>query len=170
MYSALHTVINEYNEVRQMTLTPTKAHNQFIPALAKIPESLRLYGHGDVEVIFTDNVRADRHELEHAFPSLSENVVPVPESSTLPALTIPDKWSIHLLSSSFQISQRMNAILDSSSSDVILGMDMEWSVDRSTGMQGKVAVIQIAFDKSVYILQVRSQPLLFVKVLINLNS
>ncbi len=56
--------MNEYGEVRAMTLTPTKAHDQFMPALAEIPRSLKKYGYADVEVIFTDNVRADKAELE----------------------------------------------------------------------------------------------------------
>lgn len=150
----MHTALNEFNEVRKMTLTPTKAHNQFMPGLTEITKSLHLYGHGEVEAIYTDNVRGDKHELEHAFPSLSKGVVPVPDISALPRLAIPEKWSRYVLSSAFQIATRMNAILDSSSAEIILAMDMEWSVDLSTGMHGKVAILQIAFHETIFILQV----------------
>lgn len=160
VFSALHSVVNEYNEVRQMTLTPTKAHNQFIPVLAEIPNSLRMYGHGDVEVIFTDNVRADKHELEHAFPSLRTGVIPVC-SSSLPALTLPDIWrnSTQVLRSTFQVNLRLDPLLveihdQALGSEFTVALDMEWSVDRSQGIHGKVAVIQIAFDTTIFIIQV----------------
>ena len=45
VFGALHTSINEYVEVRTMTLTLTKGHAQFMPALMTIPHSLCDYGH-----------------------------------------------------------------------------------------------------------------------------
>ncbi len=55
-------------------LTPTKAHDQFMPALAEILTSLKKYMHGDVELVFTDNIHANKPELERVFPLLTYNV------------------------------------------------------------------------------------------------
>ncbi|PBK81020.1 hypothetical protein ARMGADRAFT_1039609 [Armillaria gallica] len=57
-------VVNKFGEVQAMTLTPTKAHDQFMPTLAEILTSLKKYGHGDMELVFTDNVHAHKPELE----------------------------------------------------------------------------------------------------------
>src|SRR6266487_4754492 len=92
-FGGLHTVTNEYGEVRAMTLTATKSHDQFMPALSMIPHSLHKYGHHDVELVFTDNVHGDKAELERVFPSLLSNVSPVPRSS-LPVISIPSGWEI----------------------------------------------------------------------------
>jgi len=74
VFGALHTCANEYVEVQKMMLMPTKAHNQFMPALAQIPHSLRQYGHVDTEVIFMDVPHLDGPELEHVFPSICSGV------------------------------------------------------------------------------------------------
>lgn len=161
VFSALHTVVNEWNEVRQMTLTPTKAHNQFIPVISAIPKSLEMYGHGEVEAIYTDNVRADKHELEVAFPSIRKDVIPVADDASLPELLLPEVWrkSTYILSSSYQVAGRINSLLselDNPKVELTVAMDMEWSFDKNTGVQGKVALIQIAHRQSIHILQVRS--------------
>src|SRR5882762_3133122 len=95
IFGALHSVVNEYGECCAMTLTINKAHNQIMPALAAIPASLQMYGHGEVELVYTDNVRGDKAELERAFPSLSQGVTPI--TAELPVLTWPSDWDPYVL-------------------------------------------------------------------------
>jgi hypothetical protein len=109
-FGGLHTVTNKYGEVRQMTLTPTKAHDQFMPALSIIPHSLRKYGHHDVELVFTDNVHGDKAELEQVFPSLLSDVFPV--QSSLPTLSISPEWEVQHLRNAYQVNSRINCLLD----------------------------------------------------------
>ena len=45
VFSAIHSTTNEYGEIRAMVLTPTKAHDQFMPILSSIPASLEKFGH-----------------------------------------------------------------------------------------------------------------------------
>ncbi|KAG2133034.1 hypothetical protein DEU56DRAFT_739210 [Suillus clintonianus] len=104
-FGALHTACNNYGECRKMTLTPTKGHNDCMPALAEIPVTLAKYGHTPVKVVFTDNVRGDKSALERAFPSLLHDVSPVP-SSALDDLALPDGWHVCRLSSTYQINSR----------------------------------------------------------------
>lgn len=144
-----------------MVLTPTKAHNQFMPLLAQIPHSLRMYGHSDTELVFTDNVRADRAELERAFPSLCQDVVPVPSKSSLELLAIPSDWSIFDLNTDFRIRACVRDIMEDlqqlpTPGSLYLGMDMEWCVDRTNNIHGKIAVLSIAYlkTKSISLLHV----------------
>ncbi|GBE79022.1 hypothetical protein SCP_0202190 [Sparassis crispa] len=101
VFGALHTVVNEYGECRAINFTPTKAHDQFMPALSLIPHSLRKYGHTDVELVFTDNVHGDKAELERVFPSLSSQVSPVPSTSQT-HLALPNLWTVVILSHTYQ--------------------------------------------------------------------
>jgi len=154
-FGGLHTVTNEYGEVRAMTLTATKSHDQFMPALSMIPHSLHKYGHDDVQLVFTDNVHGDKAELERVFPSLLCQVVPVPPSS-LPAPTCPPEWRVEKLETPFQINSQLNSLMESLSDievtqSIHLAMDMEWSVDIKNGTHGRVALIQIAYDKCIYL-------------------
>ncbi|KAG6835342.1 hypothetical protein H0H93_002451 [Arthromyces matolae] len=158
-FGALHTAVNEYGEIREMTLTPTKSHDQFMPALAHIPHSLRKYGHGDIEGVFTDSA-ADKQALEQIIPSLLKDVVP-PAATTLDSLKLPQDWSCSILKSTFQINTRLNVIMDSLSrlsehQSIAIALDMEWSVDQMTGIQGRISVVSIAFEKCVYIIQLSS--------------
>lgn len=167
-FGALHTACNNYGECRKMTLTPTKGHEDCMPALAEIPATLVKYGHSPVKVVFTDNVRGDKEALERAFPSLLDGVNPVP-SSSLEDLEIPSDWDVCRLGSVFQVNGRMNSImedlsngdLDSSGSgsrsELHVAMDMEWPVDRDTGIYGKVALISIAYGRTVFLIPVSLQ-------------
>ncbi len=143
-----------------MTLTPTKAHDQFMPLLARIPHSLRKYGHNDIQLVFTDNVRGDKPELERVLPSLLCNVTPIPSSSLQP-LAIPPAWDINILSSTYQINHRINSIMEDLNADesdtaahVQVAMDMEWSVDREHGIHGRVALISMTYKQSVLLIPV----------------
>lgn len=160
VFGALHTATNEYVEVRQMHLTPTKSHDQFMPGLAKIPQSLTLYGHGEIEAIMTDNVRADKGELERMFPSLRKDVHPVPLQTTLPPLKIPLDWNDTLLDTVYLINDRLNEFLEHIQSlpgnnYVDVAMDMEWSVNRQEHVHGRVSLVSIAFSGSIYLIRVR---------------
>jgi hypothetical protein len=149
-------VVNEYGEIRNMTLTPTKAHDQFMPALSKIPFSLRQYGHSDIELVYTDSVRGDKAELERIFPSLVRDVHPVP-SSTLPSLSLPDGWSVSELGTTYQVNMRLDSLMEdlqTISGDAYVAMDMEWPVDLQNGIQGRVSLIQLAFHQQIYLMPV----------------
>jgi hypothetical protein len=157
IFTAVHTVTNEYVEIRSMLLTPTKSHDQFMPALSLIPASLELYGHGGIEAIYTDSL-SDKTELEHIFPSLMHDIVPVSEGIELDPLLIPPSYTILLLSSTYQINQRFNELLPaldiSETRALHVGFNMEWDVNLTTGIQGSVALLQVAFQDCIYLIQV----------------
>lgn len=138
-----------------MTLTLSKAHHQFMPAIAAIWKSLDTYGHHPVQVAFTDNVWSDKAELENVLPALRHNVIPVPDVSSLKHLILPMK-DVILLSSAFQVNTWLNSIMDSipAGGELYVAMDMEWSVDQSNGIQGRVALISIALNSDIFLLPV----------------
>jgi hypothetical protein len=155
IFGALHTAVNEHGECRAMTLTVNKSHDQCMPALAAIPKSLQRYGHGDTELVFTDNVRGDKAELERIFPSLTQGVTPV-HSGSLPVLTLPADWGIYMLETTWQVNTRLDALLDEiqqkSGGKFVVAMDMEWPVDKATGVQGLVSLLSVAFQHCVYLI------------------
>jgi hypothetical protein len=156
VFGALHSCINEYNEICSMILTPMKAHDQYMPALVAISQSLHTYGHPPVELIFTDNVHADKMELENVFSSLQLNVEQIPDHSSLEHLKYPSDWGITILSSPFQIENRLRSIMEDipDGGELFVGMDIEWPADHFSSIQGQVAVISIACNQEIYLLQV----------------
>jgi len=155
-----------------MVLTPTKAHNQFMPALKKVVASLETYGHQPIEAIFTDNPRADRPQLENTIPSLLADVVPVPNPSDLNQITIPPEISVIELSSEFQVRVHFDSILESlpDNQDSYTAVDMEWAVDRSSGLQGKVALISVTFGQDVLLIPVCSPEIAHLRFFANFNN
>ncbi len=93
-----------------MTLMPTIAHDQFMPVLSEISHSLKKYGYGKTELVFTDNVHADKAELEQVFPSLLKGVTP----ATTKQLEVPEDWKeyTHVLSTIFQVTNFFNTITE----------------------------------------------------------
>lgn len=152
----LHTCINNQREIRSMVLTPNKGHNQFMPALAAISKSLQTYGHGPIQLVYTDNVRGDKAELERVLPSLRHDIVSVPEISSLEKLVIPSEWNITILSSAYQVNTRLNSLVDDlrDGDDLFIACDSEHPVDRANGIQGKVALLSFALNLDIFLIPV----------------
>jgi len=138
-----------------MVMTPTKAHSQFMPALTAVSKSLADYGHGPIELVFTDNPCLDKNELESSIPSLLKDITPVPPSS-LETLSIPQGIEILLLSSAYQVNTRLSSIMEhiKHNDEFFVALDMEWSVNREIGIQGRVALISITYGKEIFLLPV----------------
>ncbi len=156
VFTALHTVVNEYSEIRSMTLTPTKVHSQFMPALQALSNSLITYGHSPIELVFTNNPRLNKSELEANIPSLLKDVVPVPNVSSLWAMTLPNNSQILLLTSPYQVNTRLNSIMNSvpDSHDFYVAVDMEWAVNCEVGIQGHVAIISMTYGEEIFLIPV----------------
>jgi hypothetical protein len=107
---------------------------------------------------------SDKGFLERCFPSLRDNVTPVEKFGHLPQLTIPLDVTIHPpLKTVAEIEDAMRVILQSIPEEdrnmtLVIGLDSEYNVEISaqgyvTG-RGQTAILQIAFGKSIFILQV----------------
>lgn len=124
-------------------------------------ESLATYGHNQPTLFYTDNM-SDKAFLESSFPSLRENLVPVERYSSLEPFVLPDDIQIHVKDEAAAINAVLSTILDDvpleeSEPDLVIGFDAEWNVsisDYGSFTRGKVAVVQIAYERHIYILQV----------------
>ncbi|KAF9231724.1 hypothetical protein BU15DRAFT_82048 [Melanogaster broomeanus] len=155
VFAALHTFINEYNEIRGMTFTPSKTHEAWAPVLQSILPSLHAYGHSESQVVYTDNIRADRDKLLSIFPSLSAGVTPVQQSPPYEELALPPDWSTVQLTTPQQVNSQFNIIMNhhTDESPVIAAFGLQSSVDTSTGISGRAALLEIAYQKTVYLIQ-----------------
>ncbi|KAF8186024.1 hypothetical protein BJ912DRAFT_852498 [Pholiota molesta] len=162
IFTGLLTITNEKGEIRVCNLVGSKSHDSFRHALDQMRISLDLYGHSLPSVFYTDNM-ADKQFLEGAFPSLRENIVPVEKYAHLEPFIIPPQIQVHVKTTPSTIDDDMRKILDALPSDgstgqIIVGFDSEWDVEASAygGVisRGTTAVIQIAYENTIYILQV----------------
>ncbi|KAJ3558593.1 hypothetical protein NP233_g11480 [Leucocoprinus birnbaumii] len=176
IFIGLLTITNEWAEIRACNLVATKAHEQFRLALERMRESLEVYGHKQPELFFTDNM-ADKQFLEESFPSLREGVTPIEKYAHLEPFIIP--WSpavqVFVKQSATAIDLTARTILDALPNEnsetggglIVIGFDTEWNVEaqqyRGVVRENRTAVIQIAYENIIYILQVG--PLLAVKQL-----
>jgi len=160
VFSATLTVTNEFGEVRILAFVATKSHAQFESALLKMKASLEMFGHKQPQIFYTDNPVADKQFLERIFPSLTENVVPVEKYPRLKSLKLPDDVDVSPQSSASGIEEALAKItddlnVDDETSYVVVGFDAEWNVDFQKGCSQKpTAIIQIAYQKWVHVLQV----------------
>ncbi|KAF9076554.1 hypothetical protein BDP27DRAFT_1357979 [Rhodocollybia butyracea] len=140
IFTALLTVTNEKGEIKVYDLL--------------------VYGHDLPQAFYTDNM-VDKGMLESIFSSLRDSVTPVQKHAHLPVLPVPAHVrSPHVLDSITTTNNTMRGILDDipSSGYLVVGFDSEWNVDvapsgRLSG-RGPPAVIQIAQEEHIYILQV----------------
>ena len=125
--------------------------------------SLELYGQSQPEIFYMDNM-ADKQFLKASFPSLHWGVVPINKYNHLEAFSIPDTIHIFVQHTVTSVNNTMSTILnDLSESDndhqLVIGFDSEWNIEVSGDGRvirhgGTTAIIQIAYDDCIYILQV----------------
>jgi len=159
VFIGLLTVTNEMGEIRVLALVATKAHSQFEIALKRMSESLRLYGHCQPKLFYTDDLK-DKGFLERTFDSLLEGVQPIDKFAHLPILKLPGKWTYTVKSTAAQIQQVLGTIQEDAANShpvpIVVGLDVEWNVDLTPGhsQQGKPAVVAIAYKTRIFILQI----------------
>ncbi len=124
-------------------------------------QALTRYGHCQPTLFYTDNM-ADKQFLESCFPSLQEDIVPVEKYAHLDPLVLPDDVTVFVHGDTQTIDQAILAIVDDAEdpdSEIVVGLDTEWNVDllaatQSRSGRSRTAILQIAYKKRVYILQV----------------
>ena len=167
-FTAIITITNEKNEIRVCNFVVTKSHSQFEMALKDVNNSLKLYGHPQPSLFYTDNI-SDKKFLEDCFPSLPHGVTPVEKLGHLKEFIIPSDIPILVKNNTNAINDAMRTILDDIPQDqgsIVVGFDSEWNVDVSAQgrvtHRGRTAIIQIAYENRVYILQVNFQSMLII--------
>jgi len=160
IFVGLLTVTNELGQVQVLALVATKAHAQFEYALKQMLESLKMYGHDEPWIFYTDNI-SDKAFLEKCFPSLKLGITPIDKFSELPEFKIPAHVQIFKKSSVSQIEIALATIQEllidlPESENLTIGFDLEWNVDITPGKgrHGKTAVATIAHDNTIYLLQI----------------
>ncbi|KAJ3547523.1 hypothetical protein NMY22_g1613 [Coprinellus aureogranulatus] len=146
VFTALLTVTNERGEIRVCCLVATKSHAQFESAFGRC----------------ATHWTGDRQFLMNIFPSLSVGVSPREKYDHLPPFSIPPSTAISVRDTVGSINTAMQAIMndldEDGASSLVVGFDCEWNVHFGPGERvvgrGSVAVVQIAYQSTVYILRV----------------
>lgn len=149
--------LNEWGEIRHFSLNFSKAHDQFMPEFGAMAKSLEMHGLPAIEAVYTDNVQADKSRLEKEIPSLTRDVVRTPNKETTARLEWPPNWTVSILTSSFQINSVFNSLMElanSQSNPTTVGFSSLWPVDLETGTHSRVALLQIAYNRKVYLVRV----------------
>lgn len=156
IFNALFTTLNHFSEIRSMTFTPSKAQDGWGPVLSAMLPSLAKFSHTPPKVVFTDSILADKDKLLTIFPSLSSNVTPIPNNCALEELTLPYDWSYVDLPTVNHINLRFSIIMShhTSVSPVKVAFGVQWPTDPISGKAGQVSLIQIGYQKTVYLIKV----------------
>uniref|UniRef100_A0A8H7Y1A9 3'-5' exonuclease n=1 Tax=Psilocybe cubensis TaxID=181762 RepID=A0A8H7Y1A9_PSICU len=160
VFTGLLTVTNEKGEIRTCNLVATKAQSQSELPLKAMAKSLDLYGHSQPQLFFTDNI-TDKAFLERCFPSLRAGVVPVEKYADLEPFELSPQVKLLPKDSPHSINDAARSILDDVPQDqgyIAVGFDSEWNVELSSRghvtHRGKTAIIQIAYQDCIYVLQI----------------
>ncbi|KAJ7644559.1 hypothetical protein FB45DRAFT_1116123, partial [Roridomyces roridus] len=160
IFTALLTVTNEKGEIRVCVFVATKSHSQYKDALQRLADDLHIYGHNQPEVFYTDNM-IDKPMLESMFSSLRAGVNPVDKHGDLPEFIGPDfVRNPEILDSRTAIDNAVRGILTEipDGGHIVVGFDSEWNVEVAAHghilSRGPPAIVQIAYQDSVYILKI----------------
>lgn len=161
VFGSLWTMINEFEQVRQMILTPTRHLHHIERPLRGIVKSLHEHGHAPISLLWTDNVKADHKFVERVIPTLR---VGVDHSTTrggrsYPLMKVPNGLKIRIASSIQLIDQACTSILSDigevrTDTKIFVGFSMEWDWRASAAGHFPASLMQIAISDFVYLFQV----------------
>jgi len=159
MFTAVHSMMNNYGELRLHNLVATKSLQPLVGSIKNMLNSLQRYGHPQPELLFVDDVRGEGNFFTKNIPSLTKNVQPLSLDPYphLEEYQLPSNVKIVVANTLNQCSQYLDAhiidCLDSATEDrIVIGLDCEWCYDQFLG-SGKVALCQIAREDIVIIIQ-----------------
>ncbi|KAF9521942.1 hypothetical protein CPB83DRAFT_920447 [Crepidotus variabilis] len=162
VFNGLLTVTNEFGEIRSCNLAATKAQTQFELALTRMRESLEFYGHNQPEFFYTDGM-ADKSFLESSFPSLRRGITPIEKYGHLKPFVLPSDVQILVRNKISSINTALSTIIAKipiqDEPNLVIGYDFEWNIaisENGKHERGEIAVVQITYEKRVYILQVNT--------------
>lgn len=148
---------NEDECLLACNFVPSKSPEHQRPMLRTLKSNLTSCGHGQPEVLFTDNVPADAPTFTKELPSLLLRVTPPepPNPLKLPMATIPSDFNKIVLNNAAAMNAALMPILQDAADggNVVLGLDAEWDFLHSK-YQGPIATINISYKKMLFLLQV----------------
>lgn len=160
IFEALYTVTNEFGEIRSQMLTFDKSHYQVSESfsnfkvtnlLKSLEEGLRMMGNPAPKLFYVDDAAQSKFFLENIFPSLKQNVREVQDNS-MAELELPQEVEILEITNRETAENVLELFIEFSSEyPIFVGLDCEWNVD---GVAKSVALLQIAYEKKVYLIRV----------------
>ncbi|ORY92433.1 hypothetical protein BCR35DRAFT_327561 [Leucosporidium creatinivorum] len=156
--SQCYTMLNEYGEVRIQILALSKSLAMIRPALQAFQHSLRMHGHPQPELLFTDNPPGEASFFRSAIPSLNLGVelVPPPNVSGLEHAQLPVLYKTYYLRYASEIEEACRGILaraeylERKGEEFELGFDLEYTPgvfrEEEGGERGRTALGQLAFE------------------------
>ncbi|KAJ7159203.1 hypothetical protein C8R43DRAFT_1177962 [Mycena crocata] len=158
VFGSLWTLINQYVQIRQMILTPTQHMHHVEQPLKDIIRSLHEHGHAPISLLWTDNVKADHQFAERVIPTLRVgNDSTSADKTSYPDLQIPH-LVVHLASSLQLIDNACSTIMstvgdETTNKMITVGFSIEWDWRASQAGHFPAAMMQIAMNNVVYLLQ-----------------
>jgi hypothetical protein len=82
-------------------------------------------------------------------------VTPVQLPSAQDLLLFPEDWSYVPLTTTYQVNHRFNIIMNqhTPTTPIVVMFSIKWPINAATGEFGRVGLIQIGYQKVVYLIQ-----------------
>jgi hypothetical protein len=160
-FDNLWSMNNHLQQTRQMLLAPTKHLHHIEAPVRGIIKSLHEHGHAPISLLWTDNVKADIKFAERVIPTLRGDVNHQVEDGgrRYSPFTLPANLQISIASTVNLIDNACTSILADlgleGDTKIVVGFSIEWDWQASKAGHFPAALMQIAFEDHVHLLQVR---------------
>jgi hypothetical protein len=161
VFGSLWTMLNQYEQIRQMIFTPTQHLHHIECPLKDVVRSLHAHGHQPISLVWTDNVKADHAFAERVIPTLRAGLnSSSTANSSYPTVILPSDLIVHVASSPQLIDQACSSIMatigdETTGKTISVGLSVEWDWRASQAGHFPAALMQIATKDIIYLLQVR---------------
>ncbi|KAI3653135.1 hypothetical protein MP228_002560 [Amoeboaphelidium protococcarum] len=148
-FEGLHTVLNEYEEIRSQSFVQSTSHQHITQPLKAMYNTLESNGMKTPQVVYTDICCQDRQFYESVFPSLRVGILNKP-------LLGVEMSKVFVASDEQTLKVQQNSMVNEMKEaqdgrDYAVGLDCEWEYSKESGNGGKigkVSVLQLCFPGS----------------------
>ncbi|KAJ7213263.1 hypothetical protein C8J57DRAFT_1602153 [Mycena rebaudengoi] len=159
-FDNLWSMNNHLQQTRQMLLAPTKHLHHIEAPVRGIIKSLHEHGHAPISLLWTDNVKADIKFAERVIPTLRGDVnhQVADGGRRYSPFTLPANLQISIASTVNLIDNACTSILADlgleGDTKIVVGFSIEWDWQASKAGHFPAALMQIAFEDHVHLLQI----------------
>ncbi|KAJ7247258.1 hypothetical protein C8J57DRAFT_1523038 [Mycena rebaudengoi] len=159
-FDNLWSMNNHLQQTRQMLLAPTKHLHHIEAPVRGVIKSLHEHGHAPISLLWTDNVKADIKFAERVIPTLRGDVnhQVADGGRRYSPFTLPANLQISIASTINLIDNACTSILADlgleGDTKIVVGFSIEWDWQASKAGHFPAALMQIAFEDHVHLLQI----------------
>lgn len=157
IFNGLFTAMNENHQIRLQNFSFSKSLDEVSPSFKMLSDTMRERNYPNILTVATDNCCKDSAILKDNLTTLNctTSCAEGKNEKDNPLFTLPKDLEIVIINTDQELDNVLPSITRflNGNNTIVIGFDCEWVYEKQNG-QRKVSLIQISFEKIIYLIRI----------------